>query len=123
MLRDAQLRGPVPVPMLGIEPGLTPPAPPSGPDLNPLNHLDWGVLGRELRLTEQEMKVVQHILAGQKLTRIAADMGLGLGTVKTYSQRIYRKLHVSTHCALATAVFGAWVQHERDRAAAPATPA
>jgi DNA-binding NarL/FixJ family response regulator len=74
-----------------------------------LNDEDWIRLAEELSLSPQELKVVQHILAGEKLTTIAERLQLGLGTVKTYSQRVYRKLQVSTHCELALAVLTTYV--------------
>ena len=69
-----------------------------------LSDADWLRVSRQLDFSLQEQRVVQGILAGQKLTALADDLRLGLGTVKTYSQRIYRKLHISTHCELALAV-------------------
>ena len=71
---------------------------------------EWAALRGQLALSAQESKVVKGILSGQKLTAIAAELDLGLGTVKTYSQRVYRKLHVSNHCELALAVLGALQQ-------------
>ena len=50
------------------------------------------------------VELIQHIFEGKKLQAIALDMGLALGTVKTYSQRIYRKLRVSDQRELTVAV-------------------
>lgn len=69
-----------------------------------LEQVDWVAVRGALGLSAQEGVVVRHILQGDKLTAIAAAMGLGLGTVKTYSRRIHRKLGVDTYCALAIVV-------------------
>ena len=70
-----------------------------------LSSHDWERVGRELGLSHRELEVVQHIFEGKKLLAIAQEMGLGLGTVKTYSQRIHQKLQVSDQLELALVVF------------------
>jgi len=57
---------------------------------------DWHRVASKLSLSPRELQLVQHIFEGKKLTAIAQDMDLSLGTVKTYCQRAYQKLHVST---------------------------
>jgi DNA-binding CsgD family transcriptional regulator len=69
-----------------------------------LSQVEWLAVGQDLGLSTRECAVVRHILEGEKLTAIADDMDLGLGTVKTYCCRIYQKLRVSTHSALAVVV-------------------
>jgi DNA-binding NarL/FixJ family response regulator len=71
-----------------------------------LARVDWSVVTRELSLSNQEIAVVKHVLAGEKMATIADDLCLSLGTVKTYCQRIYHKLQVSDHCGLAIVVLG-----------------
>lgn len=71
---------------------------------------DWGQVRAELRLSPRELELVQHIFDGKKLVAIAADMHLALGTVKTYSQRIYAKLAVCDHRELTLAVINAYLQ-------------
>ena len=56
---------------------------------------DWHRVASKLSLSPRELQLVQHIFEGKKLTAIAQDMDLSLGTVKTYCQRAYQKLHVS----------------------------
>jgi len=56
---------------------------------------DWHRVGRKLSLSPRELQLIQHIFEGKKLTAIAHDMGLSLGTVKTYCQRVHQKLQVS----------------------------
>ncbi len=72
-----------------------------------LDSVQWPSVGEYLGLSSRELELVQHILAGKKMFAIATDMGLALGTVKTYSQRIHRKLRVSDQRELTLAVVGA----------------
>ncbi len=71
---------------------------------------DWQRVGRMLRLSPRELELVQQIFAGKKLLTIAQDMRLSLGTVKTYSQRIHRKLRVTDQRELTLAVFSAYLR-------------
>ena len=70
-----------------------------------LAHLDdWERIRVRLRLSAREAELIRHLFTGRKLQVIAADMGLCLGTVKTYSQRIHHKLGVHDRFELALAV-------------------
>lgn len=60
-----------------------------------LDSVCWPCVGEHLGLSPRELELVQHVLAGKKMTAIARDMGLALGTVKTYSQRIHHKLNIA----------------------------
>lgn len=48
-------------------------------------------------LSSREMEVLQALSRGHPYKQIAADLGISLGTVRTYIQRIYEKLHVHSH--------------------------
>lgn len=48
-------------------------------------------------LSERELEVLQGLSKGHTYKQIAADLGISLGTVRTYIQRIYEKLHVHSH--------------------------
>ena len=48
-------------------------------------------------LSAREMDVLQALSKGHTYKQIAADLGISLGTVRTYIQRIYEKLHVHSH--------------------------
>ena len=48
-------------------------------------------------LSERELEVLQSLSKGHTYKQIAADLGISLGTVRTYIQRIYEKLHVHSH--------------------------
>ena len=53
-------------------------------------------LGEEAQLSEREREVLDNLAKGLLYKQIAAQMGISLGTVRTYLQRIYEKLHVHT---------------------------
>ncbi len=75
-----------------------------------LSREEWQRVGKELNLSRRELELIQHLFDGKKLSVIARDMGLALGTVKTYSQRVHQKLGVSDQIELALTVMGAHLQ-------------
>ena len=48
-------------------------------------------------LSERELEVLQSLSKGHTYKQIAVELGISLGTVRTYIQRIYEKLHVHSH--------------------------
>ncbi len=48
-------------------------------------------------LSAREMEVLHSLSKGHTYKQIAADLNISLGTVRTYIQRIYEKLHVHSH--------------------------
>jgi DNA-binding NarL/FixJ family response regulator len=50
----------------------------------------------EAQLSEREKQVLNCLVKGLLYKQIAAQMGISMGTVRTYTQRIYEKLHVHT---------------------------
>ena len=48
-------------------------------------------------LSSRELEVLQALSKGHTYKQIAADLSISLGTVRTYIQRIYEKLHVHSH--------------------------
>ena len=48
-------------------------------------------------LSPREVEVLQALSKGQTYKQIAANLGISLGTVRTYIQRINEKLHVHSH--------------------------
>jgi DNA-binding NarL/FixJ family response regulator len=51
-------------------------------------------------LTDRELEVLQHIVAGQRLTTIATALHLSVKTVSTHKTRIQEKLQLSTTAEL-----------------------
>jgi DNA-binding NarL/FixJ family response regulator len=70
----------------------------------------WRVVGQALSLSPRQLQLVQQIFDGKTLDAIARELHLGLGTVKTYSQRIYQKLDVRDQRGLALVVFSAYLK-------------
>jgi len=50
----------------------------------------------EAQLSERERQVLDCLVKGLLYKQIADHMGISMGTVRTYMQRIYEKLHVHT---------------------------
>ncbi len=73
-----------------------------------IRHEDWLRIRASLGLSPRELQLVQHIFEGNTLSDIAQDMQLALGTVKTYAQRVYHKLEISSQRELAMAVMTAY---------------
>ena len=48
-------------------------------------------------LSARELEVLQALSCGHTYKQIAADLAISIGTVRTYIQRIYEKLHVHSH--------------------------
>jgi DNA-binding NarL/FixJ family response regulator len=48
-------------------------------------------------LSAREVEVLQALSKGHTYKQIAGDLGISLGTVRTYIQRVYEKLHVHSH--------------------------
>jgi DNA-binding NarL/FixJ family response regulator len=48
-------------------------------------------------LSAREVEVLQTLSKGHTYKQIASDLGISLGTLRTYIQRIYEKLHVHSH--------------------------
>lgn len=47
-------------------------------------------------LTQRELEVLQHLAKGLLYKEVAENLGIGIGTVRTHVEAIYRKLHVQT---------------------------
>lgn len=71
---------------------------------------DWQRVAAELALSPRQLELIRHIFDGKKLMTVALEMNLSLGTVKTYSQRIHRKLRVSDQRELTLAVIRTHLQ-------------
>ena len=72
-----------------------------------LSDADWDRIRGRLSLSARETELVQHIFAGKKLGAIAWDMGIAVGTIKTYSMRIHQKLRISDQRELILSVMQA----------------
>jgi DNA-binding NarL/FixJ family response regulator len=52
----------------------------------------WNYIATTLRLAPRELQVAQLIFEGKTIAGTAYELGLSLGTVKTYLARIYSKV-------------------------------
>ena len=50
-------------------------------------------------LSERERQVLQAFARGQSIPQVAAELMIGVSTVKTHTQRLYEKLGVSDRAA------------------------
>lgn len=74
----------------------------------------WQLVRHAFKLSHRELEIAQLIFDGKKLAAIAEESRLGLGTVKTYCQRLYRKVRVSDQRELTLAVVGAYLELRPD---------
>lgn len=80
--------------------------------MNPIERLnegsetfDWLPALAMLGLSTQQRRVVALILDGKGDKQIAAGMGIGFSTVRTYLERIFARLHVEDRRELLLRVF------------------
>ena len=71
----------------------------------PLPPEKWNQLGQALRLSPQQKRIVELILRNRCDKQIAADMGLGHSTLRTYITRIFHRTGVSDRVELILLVF------------------
>ena len=76
---------------------------PSGRSL--FSNETWRDLERSLRLSRRESQIVPSLLADEKESAIAAHLGISRHTVHTYTERLYRKMGVSSRVGLFRRVF------------------
>jgi DNA-binding NarL/FixJ family response regulator len=67
----------------------------------PLNDPHWRAIFSELRLSPQQVKIVNLVLRSAGDREIAAALGLAEPTVRTYLQRIFLRLGVRSRMELA----------------------
>jgi DNA-binding CsgD family transcriptional regulator len=75
-----------------------------------LEECDWRFIIEALHLTMREADIVGSILAGESEARLAARLGISAHTVHTYTDRLYRRLGVSSRCQVAVRVFEVYVR-------------
>ena len=65
----------------------------------------WRDLERSLRLSRRESQIVPALLADEKESAIATRLAISRHTVHTYTERLYRKMGVSSRVGLFRRVF------------------
>lgn len=62
---------------------------------------ETAVEGSQPKLSPRELEVLRGILANKTYPQIAAQLGLGLETIKSYTSRLRAKLNVENKVGLA----------------------
>ncbi|HEY3100937.1 MAG TPA: helix-turn-helix transcriptional regulator [Methylomirabilota bacterium] len=65
----------------------------------------WRRLAMSLRWSERESQIVPALLEDEKESAIATRLGISRHTVHTYTERLYRKMGVSSRVGLVRRVF------------------
>ena len=71
----------------------------------PLDAQTWARVMARLKLAPQQERVVELVVCGARDKRIAEELGLKLPTVRTYLDRIYRRVGVRDRLELVVKVF------------------
>ena len=71
----------------------------------PLTEVEWDRVVRVLRVSGQQAKIVRLILQGKRDKQIAAELGLGVPTVRTHLTRIFSRIPVADRVELILRVF------------------
>lgn len=72
--------------------------------LPPLDAVLWRAVVKELKLSEQQARVVALVLQTKGDKEIRDELGIALGTVRTHIERIYARLGVHDRLQLAVKV-------------------
>jgi len=75
----------------------------------------WRVLADSLRLSHRESQIVPALLDDRKEIAIAADLGISRHTVHTHTERLYRKMGVTSRVGLVRCVFIEYLNLTRGR--------
>lgn len=78
----------------------------------------WLSLARSLQLSDRELEIVQCIFDDRTETATARQLGISAHTIHTHLERLYRKLGVSTRCAVVIRVFAEYFKQRSPRRAA-----
>jgi DNA-binding NarL/FixJ family response regulator len=65
----------------------------------------WRRLATSLRLSRRESEIVWALFDDKKESAIATHLGISRHTVHTYTERLYRKMGVSSRVGLVRRVF------------------
>ena len=71
----------------------------------PLPAERWAAIARQLHLAPQQQRIVELILRRFQDKQIAAELGLGLPTIRTYLQRVFHRVGVVDRMELVLMVF------------------
>jgi DNA-binding NarL/FixJ family response regulator len=66
----------------------------------------WSALRESLKLSAREVEITRYIFADCKEKVIAEELSLSPHTVRTYCERLYRKLNVNSRVEMVVSVMG-----------------
>lgn len=74
----------------------------AGGSYKPLFLMDreWAFFIDRLQLSQREAAITSFLLAGLSERQMAQNLGISSHTVHSYLERLYRKLHVRSRCAV-----------------------
>jgi DNA-binding NarL/FixJ family response regulator len=74
----------------------------TAPEILPvlLDNRQWSYVGRRYELTPRELQIAELVCRGYRNDRIARDLRIRPGTVKTHVRNIYRKVKVRSKIAM-----------------------
>lgn len=71
----------------------------------PLSAGNWRLIAGLLNLSDRELQVVQGIFDGGTEASIAEELDISVHTIHSHLDRLHKKLHVTSRCALVLRVF------------------
>lgn len=74
-----------------------------------VSSLNWAALSEFLKLSKRETEITYLLAADFSEAEIAKDLAISARTVHSHVERLYRKLHVRSRCALIVKLFEAWI--------------
>lgn len=77
----------------------------------PMTRSTWKSVSTALKLSPQQVRIVELMLQGKQDKEIAANLGISIYTVQTYNKRIFARLHVSDRLALILLIFSIAQEH------------
>jgi DNA-binding NarL/FixJ family response regulator len=80
------------------------------PGRSPLAPELWARVADSLALSPQQARLVELLLGGLRDKDIAASMGVGLPTVRTYFERVFRRVGVTDRVQLVIRVMSVALQ-------------
>jgi DNA-binding NarL/FixJ family response regulator len=74
----------------------------------------WSALRESLKLSAREVEITRYIFADCKEKVIAEELRLSPHTVRTYCERLYRKLNVNSRVEMVVSVMGEFLHLTED---------
>jgi DNA-binding CsgD family transcriptional regulator len=76
----------------------------------------WGQIAGTLGLSPRELDIARHIFSDQTEAAIALALSISAHTVRTHTERLYRKLHVRSRVELVVRIVDEFLRLTADSA-------